>query len=90
MGVARVGAGVCLEVFLPQPQHFVQPGIVGAQHRIVCGGGELPIEHRAQRVVARIFSRASRGKRRCEAVVAVAAIPLFLDEPGVLEQAEMA
>ena len=81
---------MCREVFLPQSQHFVQPGIVGAQHRIVGGGGELPIEHRAQRVLAPIFSRASRGKRRREAVVAVAAVLLFLDEPGVLEEAEMA
>jgi energy-coupling factor transporter ATP-binding protein EcfA2 len=74
---------MCLEVFLPQPQHFMQPGIVGAQHRIVGGGSELAIEHRAERVLANI----SGGKRRREAVVAVATVLLFLDEPGVLEEA---
>ena len=94
-----------LEVFLPQPEHFMQPGIVGAQHRITGGGRELLIKHRAQRVRADMVSRVSRvsrvssaswasrassGQHRREAVIAVAAILLFLDEPGVLEKAKMA
>src|SRR5439155_22867232 len=77
-------AGGGLEVFLAQPQHLVQPRIVGAQRRIVGRGGELPIEHRAEWMVAALCESG------CQPVVAEAAVLLLLNERRVFQQAQMA
>jgi hypothetical protein len=81
--IARVGAGVRLEVLLPQPQHLVQPRIVGPHARIVGRLEKLRVEHRPQRIVPLVAQRAR------EAVVAEAAVLLLFDEPGLLEQPEV-
>ena len=67
----------------------MQP-IVGAQHGIVGDGGELSIEHGAERVSADSACDASRGKGRRQTVIAVPSVFLLLDESRVLQQAQMA
>ena len=60
--VARVGAAVRLEVLLAQPQHFLQPRLVGPHRRVAGGRVELLLERRPERAAGRRSS--SAGARR--------------------------
>src|SRR5689334_13854895 len=67
-----------VEVLLPQPQHFLQACLIGADRRVARGSGKLPRQQLAERAVER---------RR--AVVAEAAVALLGDQARILEQAEV-
>ena len=69
--VARVGAAVGVEVFLPQPQHFLQPRIVGAHDG---SSAARRTAHRASPGASVVASSSSAGR---QAVVAVAGVLLF-------------
>src|SRR5439155_20756952 len=82
--IARVGAGLRVEVLLAQPQHFLQPRLVGADGRIAGGLVELRAERGGQRH-AWLVEEAWR-----EPVIAETAVALFGHEPGLLEEPEVA
>src|SRR5262245_66524298 len=79
--VARVRAGVLVEVLAAQAQDLLQPGFVGLHERLLFRLGELGLEQRPQRPFAVVASR------RREAVIREGAVPVFAHASGVLEAA---
>ena len=59
-GVARVGPGVSVEVFLPEPQHFLEPRLVGADGRVRRRLVELRLQDRREGARLFVFAFARR------------------------------
>ena len=75
-----------LEVFLPDPAHFLQPRIVGAALPVA------PIAWKCDSSSGHSGPNPFAPSRSAgaDAVIGEAGLPLFRDQPGVLEQAEVA
>ncbi len=81
--VARVGAGMLVEILSTHPQHLLQSRIVGSQPGGVVGGRELRLQQGPQ------GTRVAVADGRRQPVVAERAVTLLADQPGFLQQSEM-
>ena len=72
-----------VEVLLAQPQHFLQPRLVGPHGGIAGRAGELLLEGRPEGPVPVL------AERRSQAEIGVAGVLFLADQAGVLEHAEM-
>ncbi len=83
--VARVGAGVLIEVLAAQPQHFLQPRFVGPDRG---GRWRAPANCASSSGHSGPWPLSWTAGR--QPVVGEGAVAFLADQPGVLEQAEMA
>ena len=72
-----------LEILLAQPQHLLQPRLVGLHGGIVTGGSELFLEGRPERTMAVV------AQRRGQAEICVAGVLLLADQTGVFQHPEV-
>ncbi len=72
------------EILLAKPQHFLEPRLIRLDRRIVSGALELRPQRGGERRAVALVEQPRR-----QPVVAEAAIALFRDEAGVLQETEV-